>query len=86
MQAQTQVDQLAATLSSSLSDQTTAGTAVTGPPAGFSVDLSNVLPGNTINLTYTNTATNTQQQISDRQRGRSIGAAVAERAERQSDR
>ena len=64
VQAQTQVDQLAATLSSSLSDQTTAGTTVTGPPAGFSVDTANILPGNTINLTYTNTATNTQQQIS----------------------
>jgi flagellar hook-associated protein 1 len=64
VQAQTQIDQTAATLSSSLSDLTTAGTAVTGPPSGFSVDTSNVLPGNTINLTYTNTATNTQQQIS----------------------
>ena len=55
VQAQTQVDQLAASMSSALSDQTTAGTAVTGPPAGFSVDTSNVQPGNTINLTYTNT-------------------------------
>jgi flagellar hook-associated protein 1 FlgK len=64
VQAQTQVDQLAATLSSSLSDQTTAGTAVTGPPAGFSLDVSNLLPGNTLNLTYTNNATNTQQQVS----------------------
>ncbi|HWX60251.1 flagellar hook-associated protein FlgK [Bradyrhizobium sp.] len=63
-QAQTQVDQLAATLSSSLSDVTTAGTAVTGPPAGFSVDTTNVLAGNTINLTYTDSATNTQHQIS----------------------
>jgi flagellar hook-associated protein 1 len=64
VQAQTQVDQLAATLSSSLSDVTTAGTAVTGPPAGFSVDTTNVLPGNTINLSYTDSATNTQHQIS----------------------
>ena len=64
VQAQTQVDQLAATLSSSLSDQTTAGTAVTGPPAGFSVNTSNLLAGNTINLSYTNTATNTQQKVS----------------------
>jgi flagellar hook-associated protein 1 len=64
VQAQTQLDQLAATLSSSLSDLTTAGTAVTGPPAGFSVDTSNILPGNTINLTYTDSATNTQHQIS----------------------
>jgi flagellar hook-associated protein 1 len=64
VQAQTQVDQLAATLSSSLSDQTTAGTAVIGPPSGFSVNTSNVLAGNTINLTYTDTATNTQHKIS----------------------
>ena len=62
-QAQTQLDQLAATLSSSLSDITTAGAAVTGPPAGFDVNTSNLLAGNTINLTYTNSATNTQQQV-----------------------
>jgi flagellar hook-associated protein 1 FlgK len=64
VQAQTQVDQLAASMSSALSDQTTAGTAVAGPPAGFSVNTSNILPGNTINLTYTDSATNTQHQIS----------------------
>jgi flagellar hook-associated protein 1 FlgK len=64
VQAQTQVDQMAATLSSSLSDTTTAGTAVTGPPAGFSVDTSSLLAGNTVNLSYTNTATNAKQQIS----------------------
>jgi flagellar hook-associated protein 1 FlgK len=64
VQAQTQVDQLAATLSSSLSDQTTAGTAVTsGTQSGFTLNLANVLPGNTINLTLTNNASNTQQQI-----------------------
>ena len=63
VQAQTQVDQMAATLASSMSDITTAGTAVTGPPAGFAVGTSNVLPGNTINLTYTD-STNTQRQIS----------------------
>jgi flagellar hook-associated protein 1 FlgK len=64
VQAQTQVDQMAATLSSSLSDRTTDGTAVIGPPAGFSLDVSNVLPGNTVNLTYTNSVTNTRQQVS----------------------
>ena len=65
VQAQTQVDQMAATLSSSLSDQTTSGTAVTsGSQAGFNLDLSNLQPGNTINLTYTNNTSNTQQQIS----------------------
>jgi flagellar hook-associated protein 1 len=64
VQAQTQVDQLAASMSSALSDTTTAGTAVTGPPAGFSVNTSNMLAGNTVNLTVTNSATNTKQQIS----------------------
>src|SRR5215510_7088920 len=64
VQAQTQLDQLAATLASSLSDRTTSGTAVTsGSQAGFDLDLSNVLPGNTINLTYTDSATNTPHQI-----------------------
>jgi flagellar hook-associated protein 1 len=64
VQAQNQVDQLAASISSALSDTTTAGTAVTsGTQAGFTLDLSNMQPGNTINLTYTNTATNTQQQL-----------------------
>jgi flagellar hook-associated protein 1 len=64
VQAQAQVDQLAASMSSALSDTTTAGTAVTsGTQAGFTLDLTNMQPGNTINLTYTNTATNTQQQV-----------------------
>jgi flagellar hook-associated protein 1 FlgK len=67
VQAQTQVDQLAASLASALSDTTTAGTAAPAalaPKAGFDLDLSNVLPGNTVNLTYTDTATNTQHQVS----------------------
>jgi flagellar hook-associated protein 1 len=65
VQAQTQVDQMAATLASSLSELTTAGTAVAGPPApGFSVDTSGLLAGNTVNVTYTDSATNAQRQIS----------------------
>ena len=64
VQAQTQVDQLAATMASALSDKTTAGTAVAGPPAGFDLNVSNVAPGNTVNLTYTDSATNTQHQVS----------------------
>ena len=65
VQAQTQVDQLAATLASSLSDLTTPGTAVTsGSQSGFDLDVSNLKPGNTINLTYTDVATGTQQQVS----------------------
>jgi flagellar hook-associated protein 1 FlgK len=64
VQAQNQVDQLAATMSSALSDTTTAGTAVTsGAQAGFTLDLANMQPGNTINLTYTNTTTGVQQQL-----------------------
>ena len=64
VQAQAQVDQLAASMASALSDKTTAGTAVTGPPAGFSLNTSNMLPGNTISLTYTDSATKTQHQVS----------------------
>ena len=64
VQAQAQVDQLAATLSSSLSDQTTQGTAVTptASTSGFTLDLSNVQAGNTVNLSYTNSA-GVQQQV-----------------------
>jgi flagellar hook-associated protein 1 FlgK len=66
VQAQAQVDQLAASMSSALSDKTTPGTAAPAalaPKAGFDLDLSNVLPGNTINLTYTDKTTNTQHQL-----------------------
>ena len=62
VQAQQQVDQLAATMSSALSDKTTAGSTVSGPPAGFDIDLAGAQPGNTVNLTYTD-STNTQRQI-----------------------
>jgi flagellar hook-associated protein 1 FlgK len=67
VQAQTQVDQMAASISSALSDKTTAGTAAPAslaPKAGFDLDLSNVLPGNTVNFTYTDKATNTQHNVS----------------------
>jgi flagellar hook-associated protein 1 len=66
VQAQAQVDQLAASISSALSDKTTAGTAAPAtlaPKAGFDLDLSNVSPGNTVNFTYTDSA-NTQHQVS----------------------
>lgn len=62
VQAQNQVDQLAATMSSALSDKTTAGTTVSGPPAGFDIDLAGAQPGNTVNITYTD-STNTQRQV-----------------------
>src|ERR1700731_3615098 len=66
VQAQAQIDQLAASMASALSDKTTGGAvapAALAPKAGFDLDLSNVVPGNTINLTYTDTATNTQHQV-----------------------
>jgi flagellar hook-associated protein 1 FlgK len=63
VQAQAQVDQLAAALASSLSDITKPGATVTGPPAGFDLDLSGIQPGNSINVTYTDTATNTKHQV-----------------------
>jgi flagellar hook-associated protein 1 len=70
-QAQTQLDELAAQMSEGLSNQTTAGTAVTsGSQSGFDVDVSSLLSGNSIQVTYTNTTTNTQhtvtiEQVSD---------------------
>jgi flagellar hook-associated protein 1 len=53
-QAQTQLDELANQMSQALSNQTTNGTAVTaGSQSGFSVDAGSVLPGNSLQLTYT---------------------------------
>src|SRR6202051_5134939 len=66
VQAQAQVDQMAATMASALSDKTTAGTAAPAalaPQAGFDPGVSNGLPGNTINLTYTDSATNTKHNV-----------------------
>jgi flagellar hook-associated protein 1 len=63
VQAQSQIDQLAATMASALSDKTTAGSTVSGPPAGFDIDLAGAAAGNTVNITYSDTATNTQRQV-----------------------
>jgi flagellar hook-associated protein 1 FlgK len=52
--AQAQVDQVAAALASALSDHTQAGTAATsGAQTGFDVDVGAMLPGNTIQVSYT---------------------------------
>jgi flagellar hook-associated protein 1 FlgK len=53
VQAQGQLDEMAAQMSKALSDTTTAGSAVTGPPAGYSVDIAGMSNGNTIQVTYT---------------------------------
>lgn len=62
--AQAQVDQIASAMAHALSDRTTAGaTAAAGSQTGFDLDIGPLLAGNTINITYTDTTTNTQKQI-----------------------
>ena len=62
-QAQTQIDELANQMSQGLSNQTTNGTAVTvGSQSGFNVDVGSVVPGNSVQLTYTD-GSNTQHTI-----------------------
>jgi flagellar hook-associated protein 1 len=60
---QNQLDELANQMSQALSNQTTSGTAVTsGSQSGYSVDIGSVLPGNTLQLTYTDSS-NTQHTV-----------------------
>ena len=62
-QAQNQLDELANQMSQAVSNQTTNGTAVTsGSQSGYSVDVGGVLPGNTLQLSYTD-ASNTQHTV-----------------------
>lgn len=64
VQAQTQLDQFAANMSSLLSDKTVAGTAASsGASNGFDLDLSGLKSGNVIHLTYTD-ASNVTRQLS----------------------
>ncbi|HEY8334846.1 MAG TPA: flagellar hook-associated protein FlgK [Tardiphaga sp.] len=65
VQAQTQLDQFAATMASALSDKTTTGTptAAAAVPQGYDLNTANLLTGNTINLTYTDVASNTQRTL-----------------------
>jgi flagellar hook-associated protein 1 FlgK len=63
-QAQNQLDAFAAAMASALSDRTTAGAAVTaGAQAGFDIATTGMLSGNTIKITYTDTATSTQHVV-----------------------
>jgi flagellar hook-associated protein 1 FlgK len=63
-QAQDQLDQIASAMARALSDQTKSGAAVTsGPRSGYEVDVASLLSGNTVDLTYTDMATNTQRKI-----------------------
>src|SRR5262249_51581261 len=53
VQAQSQLDQIAAGLARSLSDQTVSSTAVTGTPAGFHPRITRLLAGNPISVDNT---------------------------------
>jgi flagellar hook-associated protein 1 FlgK len=65
VEAQNQLDQFAASMSSALSDKTTAGTAATsGLQSGFDLNVADLKAGNVIHVTYTDTATNTQHEVS----------------------
>jgi flagellar hook-associated protein 1 FlgK len=56
-QAQNQIDELAAQMSQSLSDQTTAGSPVNpGSHSGFTIGVAGVLPGNSVQVNYTDAA------------------------------
>ncbi|WP_398483138.1 flagellar hook-associated protein FlgK [Tardiphaga sp.] len=63
VEAQNQLDQFAASISSALSDKTTVSPAPVAPATDYALDASKLLAGNTINLTYTDAATGKQQQI-----------------------
>jgi flagellar hook-associated protein 1 FlgK len=63
-QAQSQIDELASQMSQALSDVTTNGTVVppSGGQAGFSLDVGSLLPGNSMQVTYTD-ASNVQHTV-----------------------
>lgn len=57
VQAQSQIDEIAAQMSKALSDTTTAGTAVApGTQSGFDADIGGMLAGNTIQISYTDSS------------------------------
>lgn len=65
VEAQTQIDSLAATMAQAMSDDTLDGTPVSAVPQnGFSLDTAGWLNGNRISLTYTDTLTSTQHRVS----------------------
>ena len=67
VQAQAQVDQFAASMSSALSDKTTDGTAApasVAPQAGFDLDLAGLQSGNVIHVTYKDNITGATHNLS----------------------
>ncbi len=64
VQAQNQLDAIAAGMASALSDKTTDGTAVTaGAQAGFDVDIGSLSAGNTVTLNYTDVGSSTSYKM-----------------------
>ena len=64
VQAQNQLDAIASSMASALSDKTTNGAAVTsGTQAGFDIDIGSLLEGNTFSVGYIDKLTNSQRQI-----------------------
>ena len=67
VQAQAQVDQFAASMSSALSDKTTNGTAAPGsvaPQAGFDIDLAGLQAGNVVHVSYKDNITGVTHNLS----------------------
>jgi len=67
VQAQAQIDQFAASMSSALSDRTTAGVAAPAsllPQAGFDLDLSGLQNGNVVHITYKDNTTGLSHNLS----------------------
>ena len=67
VKAQAQIDQFAASMSSALSDKTTAGVAAPSsvlPQAGFDVDLAGLQSGNVIHVTYKDNITGATHNLS----------------------
>jgi flagellar hook-associated protein 1 FlgK len=64
VQAQTQLDEIAAAMARALSDRTVDGTAVTaGPQAGFDIDLGSLIDGNSVTVTYTDVPSGQQRTL-----------------------
>ncbi len=64
VQAQNQLDAIAAAMASALSDKTTSGTAVVaGAQSGFDIDIGSLSAGNTIAVNYTDVGTSTSHTL-----------------------
>jgi flagellar hook-associated protein 1 len=64
VQAQTQLDEMAAGLARALSDRTVTSTPAGAPPqTGYDIDLNGLQAGNSVKLTYTDNLTGTQRTL-----------------------